>query len=172
MAKDRGSSPLFILVAMLSAVAALYFAKEILLPHRIRHPAQLFTQPTCRRSRTLALPTHCGGSRIVLMSVRRSGRPRLDRHQPACRLGRQLPPSQHNLIAKIKSLRPNSPASPKFRKRWTTYATNWYTAERRRIMERVRLTRNQRPTSHCRRAATARQRACGTASPIRRHCRQ
>ena len=110
MAKDRGSSPLFILVAMLSAVAALYFAKEILLPIALATLLSFLLSPLVANLERWHFPRVLAAVLVVLMSVAVLGGLGWIVTNQLVDLTRQLPHHEHNLIAKIKSLRPNSPA--------------------------------------------------------------
>ena len=108
MAKDRGSSPLFILVAMLTAVAALYFAKAILLPLAFAILLSFLLTPLADRLERWRLPRIVAVLAIVAMSFAVLGGLGWIVTNQLVDLGRQLPVHKHNLIAKIQSLRPSS----------------------------------------------------------------
>ena len=116
MAKDRSSSPLFILVAIITAVAALYFAKEILLPIVLATLLSFLLSPLVDKLERWRFPRVLAAVLVVLMSVAVLGGLGWIVTNQLVDLTRQLPVHEHNLIAKIQSLRPNSPTLNRFSK--------------------------------------------------------
>src|SRR6476620_11335045 len=68
MAKDRKSSPLFILVAMLTALGALYFAREILLPVALAILLSFLLTPIANRLERWRIPRMLSVVLVVAMS--------------------------------------------------------------------------------------------------------
>ncbi|HEX5472350.1 MAG TPA: AI-2E family transporter [Lacipirellulaceae bacterium] len=108
MAKDRGSSPLFILVAMVTAVAALYFAKEILLPIALAALLSFLLSPLVDKLEGWRCPRAFAVILVVLMSVAVIGGLGWIVTNQLVDLTRHLSVHEHNLIAKVQSLRPKS----------------------------------------------------------------
>ena len=82
MAKNSKSSPLFILVAMLTALAAMYFAREILLPVALAILLSFLLTPATNRLERWHIPRHIVrrlGRRDVVLRARPVG---LDCHRP------------------------------------------------------------------------------------------
>src|ERR1043165_3274193 len=68
MAKNSRFSPLFILVAMLTALAALYFAKEILLPIALAILFSFLLTPLANRLERWRIPRMLSVILVVAMS--------------------------------------------------------------------------------------------------------
>src|SRR5437016_3524938 len=113
MPKDRKISPLFILVAMITAVAALYFAREILLPLALAILLSFLLTPLANALERLRLPRVVAVILVVVMSFAVIGGLGWIVTDQLVDLSRKLPNHEKNLIAKIRLLRPNSPALTK-----------------------------------------------------------
>src|SRR3954468_11660321 len=110
MAKDQKSSPLFILVAMITAVAALYFAREILLPVALAVLLSFLLTPITDRLERWRIPRVFAVLLVVAMAFSVIGGLGWIVTDQLVDLSQQLPEHKQNLIEKIKRLRPNSPA--------------------------------------------------------------
>lgn len=113
MAKDQKSSPLFILAAMLTALAALYFAREILLPVALAILLSFLLTPLANRLERWRFPRVLAVIVVAGMSFSILGLVGWIVTAQLVDLSRQLPTHKQNLIAKIQSLRPNSPTFAK-----------------------------------------------------------
>jgi predicted PurR-regulated permease PerM len=107
MAKDRSFSPLFILVALVTAVAALYFAKAILLPLALSILLCFLLAPLCDRLERWRVPRLAAVIVVVAMSVAVLGGLGYIVTNQLVDLGLQLPVHKENLIKKIQSIRPS-----------------------------------------------------------------
>jgi predicted PurR-regulated permease PerM len=110
MAQERKASPLFILVAIITAIAALYFAREILLPIALAILLSFLLTPLCERLERWRLPRTIAVLLVVVMSFSVIGGLGWIVTDQLVDLSRQLPDHKERLIAKIHRLRPNSPA--------------------------------------------------------------
>jgi predicted PurR-regulated permease PerM/methylmalonyl-CoA mutase cobalamin-binding subunit len=109
MAKDQKSSPLFILVAMLTAVAALYFAREILLPVALAILLSFLLTPLTDRLERWRIPRVLAVLLVVAMAFGVIGGLGWIVTDQVVDLSQQLPIHKQNLIDKIKRLKPQSP---------------------------------------------------------------
>ncbi len=109
MAKVQKPSPLFILAAMLTAVAALYFASEILLPIALATLLSFLLTPLANRLESWRFPRVLAVIVVAGMSFSILGGVGWVVTAQLFDLSRQLPVYKQNLIAKIQSLRPDSP---------------------------------------------------------------
>jgi predicted PurR-regulated permease PerM len=109
MAKEQKSSPLFILVTMITALAALYFAREILLPVALAVLLSFLLTPITDRLERWRIPRVFAVLLVVAMAFSVIGGLGWIVTDQLVDLSQQLPEHKQNLIEKIKRLRPNSP---------------------------------------------------------------
>jgi predicted PurR-regulated permease PerM/methylmalonyl-CoA mutase cobalamin-binding subunit len=102
MAKGSKSSPLFILAAMITAVAALYFAKEIVLPIALAILLSFLLTPLANRLESWRIPRTLSAVLVVAMSFSVLGLLGWIVTVQLVDLGRQLPENKQNLISKTK----------------------------------------------------------------------
>jgi predicted PurR-regulated permease PerM len=102
MAKEQRSSPLFILVAMLTALAALYFAREILLPIALAVLLSFLLTPLANRLESWKVPRVLSVVLVVAMAFSVLGLLGWVVTDQLVELGRQLPANKQNLINKTK----------------------------------------------------------------------
>src|SRR5262245_41534811 len=105
MAKTRSVSPLFILVAVITTIAALYFAKAILLPLALAILLCFLLSPLADRLERWRVPRLLSVIVVVMMAVAVLGGLGYIVTDQLVDLSHQLPEHKQNLIAKIKSLR-------------------------------------------------------------------
>jgi predicted PurR-regulated permease PerM/methylmalonyl-CoA mutase cobalamin-binding subunit len=112
MAKQRGSSPLFILVAMIAVVAALYFAKEILLPLSMAILLSFLLTPLANRLERWRVPRVLAVILVVAASFIPLGLVGWIVGDQLMALNQALPRYQEsiveNIAAKVRSIRPSS----------------------------------------------------------------
>lgn len=109
MTKEHKSSPLFILVAMLTALAALYLAREILLPIALAILLSFLLTPLANRLEHWRVPRTLSAVLVVTFAFAVLGLLGWIVTDQLVDLGRELPHHKDNLIAKIQWLRPSSP---------------------------------------------------------------
>jgi predicted PurR-regulated permease PerM len=109
MAKARNTSPLFILVAMITALAALYFAKEILLPIALAILLSFLLTPLVDRLEHWRFPRAVAVILVVFMSFAMLGGLGWIVTNQLVSLSHELPKHEQNLRAKFQWLQPNSP---------------------------------------------------------------
>jgi predicted PurR-regulated permease PerM len=108
MSKNRSTSPLFTLVAIVTTIAALFFAKEILLPLALAILLSFLLTPLANTLERWRIPRVPATILVVAMSF-----------AVLCALGwivtiqlvdlsRELPNHKENLFAKVRSVRPDS----------------------------------------------------------------
>jgi predicted PurR-regulated permease PerM len=113
MTKNRGTSPLFTLAAIVTTIAALFFAKEILLPLALAILLSFLLTPLANTLERWRVPRVPAAILVVAMSF-----------AVLCALGwvvtiqlidlsRELPNHRENLFAKVRSIRPDSQAITK-----------------------------------------------------------
>src|SRR3954447_3158670 len=102
MAKQSKSSPLFILVAMITTLAALYFAKEIVLPIALATLLSFLLTPLANRLEKWRIPRLLSAVLVVAMSFSVLGLLGWIVTDQLVDLGRQLPENKENLIAKTQ----------------------------------------------------------------------
>jgi predicted PurR-regulated permease PerM/methylmalonyl-CoA mutase cobalamin-binding subunit len=102
MAKKSDSSPLFILVAMVTAIAALYFAKEIVLPIALATLLSFLLTPLANQLDNWRIPRLLSAVLIVAMSFSVLGLLGWIVTDQLVDLGRQLPENKQNLIEKTQ----------------------------------------------------------------------
>src|SRR6476469_6077528 len=102
MAKARKSSPLFILAAMITALAALYFAREILLPVALAILLSFLLTPLANRLERWRIPRMLSVVLVVAMSFSVLGLLGWIVTDQLVDLGRQLPANKQNLISKTQ----------------------------------------------------------------------
>src|SRR3954467_5381088 len=102
MAKDHKSLPLFILVAMLTALAALYFAREILLPVALAILLSFLLTPLANRLERWRIPRMLSVVLVVAMSFSVLGLLGWVVTDQLVELSRQLPANKQNLIKKTQ----------------------------------------------------------------------
>src|SRR3954467_7276471 len=102
MAKDHKSSPLFILVAMLTALAALYFAREILLPVALAILFSFLLTPLANRLERWRIPRMLSVILVVTMSFSVLGLLGWVVTDQLVDLSKQLPANKQNLMAKTQ----------------------------------------------------------------------
>jgi predicted PurR-regulated permease PerM/methylmalonyl-CoA mutase cobalamin-binding subunit len=102
MAKNQKSSPLFILTAILTALAALYFAREILLPVALAILLSFLLTPMANRLERWRIPRTLSVLLVVAMSFSVLGLLGWIVTDQLVDLDRQLPDSKQNLIKKTK----------------------------------------------------------------------
>src|SRR4051794_38938098 len=102
MAKQSKSSPLFILAAMITAVAALYFAKEIVLPIALATLLSFLLTPLANQLENWRVPRLISAVLVVAMSFSVLGLLGWIVTDQLVDLGRQLPENKQNLIAKTQ----------------------------------------------------------------------
>ena len=102
MAKDRSFSPLFFLVAVVTAVAALFFAKEILLPIALAILLCFLLTPIADRLERYYVPRVLSVIIVVAMSVAVLGGVGYIVTNQLIELGRELPSHKETLVAKMK----------------------------------------------------------------------
>jgi predicted PurR-regulated permease PerM len=108
MTRARNYSPLFVLVAIMAAVAALYLAKEILLPLALAILLSFLLTPLANRLERWGLPRIVAVVGVVGMSFALLAGLGWVVTNQLVDLSLQLPAHKNNLIAKIKSIRPSS----------------------------------------------------------------
>ncbi len=102
MAKDRSFSPLFFLVAVVTAVAALYFAQAILLPLALAILLCFLLTPLADRLERYHVPRVASVIIVVGMSVTVLGWVGYIVTNQLFELGRELPSHKETLVAKMK----------------------------------------------------------------------
>src|SRR6478752_7234847 len=102
MAKNPKSSPLFILVAMVTAVAALYFAKEILLPVALAILFSFLLTPLANRLEQWRIPRMLSVILVVAMSFSLLGLLGWVVTEQLVDLGSQQQVSKQKLLSKTK----------------------------------------------------------------------
>ncbi len=102
MAKDRSFSPLFFLVAVVTAVAALYFAKEILLPISLAILLCFLLTPLADRLERFYVPRVASVIIVVAMSVAVLGWVGYIVTNQMVELGGELHTHKQTLVAKMK----------------------------------------------------------------------
>src|SRR4051794_37713794 len=102
MAKQSKSSPLFILAAMITAVAALYFAKEIVLPIALATLLSFLLTPLANQLESWRIPRLLSAILVVAMSFSVLGLLGWVVTEQLVDLGRQLPENKQNLISKTQ----------------------------------------------------------------------
>src|SRR5262249_54530514 len=104
MAKQQRSSPLFILAAMLTALAALYFAREILLPIALAILLSFLLTPAANRLERWRIPRVLSVVLVVAMSFSVLGLLGWVVTDQLVELGSQLPANKlkQNLAAKTQ----------------------------------------------------------------------
>jgi predicted PurR-regulated permease PerM/methylmalonyl-CoA mutase cobalamin-binding subunit len=107
MAKDRSSSPLFILVAMITAVAALYFAKAILLPLALAILLCFLLTPLANRLERWHIPRIVSTILVVALCVAVMGGLGYVVTNQLVELSAKLPEHKQNLLDKVRSIRPS-----------------------------------------------------------------
>ena len=122
MSKDRNSSPLFILVAMLTALAAMYFAREILLPIALAILLSFLLTPLVARLERWRFPRAVAVILVVAMSFAVLGGLGWIVTDQVVALSRELPEHEQNLRVKFRWLQPDSPLVRK-----VSSALNWVT---------------------------------------------
>jgi predicted PurR-regulated permease PerM len=108
MNKARNSSPLFTLVAIITIVAALYVAKEILLPLAMAILLSFLLTPVANRLERWGLPRILSVIGVVGMSFALLGGLGWIVTNQFFDLSRELPSHKNNLIAKIQSIKSSS----------------------------------------------------------------
>ena len=112
MAKQRGSSPLFILVAIIAVVAALYVAKEILLPLSLAILLSFLLTPLANRLERWRVPRVLAVILVVAASFIPLGVVGWIVGDQLVVLNQSLPRYQEaiveNIAAKVRSIRPSS----------------------------------------------------------------
>jgi predicted PurR-regulated permease PerM/methylmalonyl-CoA mutase cobalamin-binding subunit len=112
MAKQRGSSPLFALVAMIAVVAALYLAKEILLPLSLAILLSFLLTPLANRLERWRVPRVLAVILVVAASFIPLGVVGWIVTDQIVALNRSLPVYREsiveNIVAKVRSIRPSS----------------------------------------------------------------
>jgi predicted PurR-regulated permease PerM len=112
MAKQRGSSPLFILVSIIAVVAALYFAKEILLPLALAILLSFLLTPLANRLERWGLPRVLAVILVVATSFAPLGVVGWIVTKQLVQLSQTLPVYRDSIIenvsAKVRSIRPSS----------------------------------------------------------------
>lgn len=108
MAKDRGSSPLFILVAMVTAIAALYVAKAILLPIALAILLCFLLTPLANRLERWRIPRIPAVLFVVLFAFSILGGLGWVVTNQFVELVKILPETETNLVKKIQAIRPES----------------------------------------------------------------
>ena len=106
--KSGGTSPLFTLVAIITIVAALYVAKEILLPLALAILLSFLLTPLANRLERWRLPRILSVISIVGLSFALLGGLGWVVTNQLVDLSRELPVHKNKLIAKIRSVRPSS----------------------------------------------------------------
>src|SRR3954468_6160268 len=104
MAKEPKSSPLFILAAMITALAALYFAREILLPVALAILLSFLLTPLANRLERWRIPRMLSVLLVVAMSFSVLGLLGWIVTDQLVELSRQLPANKQILIAKTQWL--------------------------------------------------------------------
>lgn len=102
-------SPLFILVAIITAIAALYIAKEILLPIAMAILLTFLLTPLTDRLERFRIPRIPAVLLVVTFAFAILGGLTWVVANQLIDLTTQLPAHEKNLIDKIESIRPNSP---------------------------------------------------------------
>jgi predicted PurR-regulated permease PerM len=102
MAKEPKSSPLFILVAMITALAALYFAREILLPIALAILLSFLLTPLANRLERWRIPRTLSVILVVAMSFSVLGLLGWIVTDQLVDLGRQQRANKQNLVAKTQ----------------------------------------------------------------------
>jgi predicted PurR-regulated permease PerM len=108
MAKSRSVSPLFILVAVITTIAALYFAKAILLPVALAILLCFLLSPLADGLERWHVPRILSVIACVAVAVAILGGVGYIVGDQVVQLGRELPAYKQNLIAKVRALRPSS----------------------------------------------------------------
>ena len=106
--KDR-NSPLFILVAMITAVAALVVAKSILLPISLAILLSFLLTPVADRLEHWRIPRIPAVLSIVLLTFAVLGAIGWTVTEQLIDLGLQLPKHEEMLLRKIRDFKPESP---------------------------------------------------------------
>lgn len=102
MAQQQRTSPLFILAAMLTALAALYFAREILLPIALAVLLSFLLTPLANRLESWRIPRMLSVVLVVAMAFSVLGLLGWVVTDQLVELGRQLPANKQNLANKTK----------------------------------------------------------------------
>jgi predicted PurR-regulated permease PerM/methylmalonyl-CoA mutase cobalamin-binding subunit len=102
MAKSSKSSPLFILAAIVTAVATLYFAKEIVLPISLAILLTFLLTPLANRLESWRIPRTLSAVLVVAISFSVLGLLGWIVTVQLVDVGRQLPANKENLISKTK----------------------------------------------------------------------
>jgi predicted PurR-regulated permease PerM len=109
MAKDRGSSPLFMLVAVVTAIAALYFAKAILLPISLAILLSFLLAPLADRLERWHVPRVPAVLIVVALAFSVIVGIGWVVTKQVYDLTVQLPNHRTNILRKIEAVRPKSP---------------------------------------------------------------
>src|SRR3954465_8212163 len=107
MAKKSKASPLFILVAMITTLAALYFAKEIVLPIALAILLSFLLPPLATQLENWRIPRLLSAVLVVALSFSVLGLLGWVVTDQLVDLGRQLPENKQNLIAKTQWISDN-----------------------------------------------------------------
>src|SRR6187200_2176191 len=102
MAKSPKSSPLFILAAMLTAVAALYFAREIVLPVALAILLSFLLTPVANQLEQWRIPRMLSVILVVAMSFSVLGLLGWIVTDQVVELSHQLPANRQNLAKKTQ----------------------------------------------------------------------
>jgi predicted PurR-regulated permease PerM len=108
VSKDRNTSPLFILVAIVTTIAALYVAQAILLPIALAILLSFLLTPLADRLESWRIPRVPAVLSVVLLAFALLGGLGWIVTLQLIDLSRQLPKHRATLIQKFESLRPNS----------------------------------------------------------------
>jgi predicted PurR-regulated permease PerM/methylmalonyl-CoA mutase cobalamin-binding subunit len=114
MTKQRGSSPLFILVAVVTTIAALYFAKAILLPIFLAILLSFLLAPLADRLEYWRVPRIPAVLIVVGMSFAVLGGIGWAVSQQSYALIKEIPRHKEIIKSKIETIRPDSPAFTRF----------------------------------------------------------
>ncbi len=116
MPRPRNNSPLFILVAIIAVVAALYVAKEILLPLALAVMLSFLITPLANRIERLGVPRVPTVILVVAMSFTVLGVLGWVVTDQVIDLSRNLETYKRNVITKIRDIRPSSNTLGQFTK--------------------------------------------------------
>jgi predicted PurR-regulated permease PerM len=108
MPRDRHTTPLFTLVAIVTTIAALYVAKGILLPLALAILLSFLLTPLANRLERWRVPRIPAVILVVAMSFGLLCALGWVVMNQLIELSRELPNHRNNLIAKVQSIRPNS----------------------------------------------------------------
>jgi predicted PurR-regulated permease PerM len=114
MAKTRPTSPLTTLITVAAVVGALIFAKEILLPLALAILLSFVLTPIATRIERLGLGRIGSVAVVVVLSLALLGGMAWIVTAQLVQLGRELPDYKNNIVEKIKSITPSSPAFSRF----------------------------------------------------------